>query len=808
VVAEEKRLLNAISAALSAIEAEGSFAVEIECGSEDLQLEVRGVGPLAFPIPAATAQALCAVARAAPFGRRSQTLFDSRVRDCWEIEASRLKIDARRWKQTLEPELTSIRWRLGLPKDTRLTAVLDKLLVYGPGQFFSPHQDSERADNMIGSLVVVLPSRHKGGAFVVQHHEETKVFRGPEQGPTDLSLLAFYADCHHEVQPVTSGYRIALTYHLFCEGPARLVAGHLPAVDRLAACVQAHFSTPLPHRWEKTAEVPDRLVYLLDHEYSEKSLAWGRLKNADRLRADALRQVAERLDCEVYLALADIHECWSCDEDEEWGDRRRDWYDEDLEEDEDEEDGADQEQDEDEAYGLLDLIDSGVELRHWVDHKGKLVKGMQADPGDEEICSTVASTELEPFRSEHEGYMGNYGNTVDRWYHRAAVVLWPRERNFVIKARLSASWAIGEINARIKAGALADAESMARQLVPFWRQSVTKEPAATFAPTLLRVAAAIPDNQLASELLAPLGIERLKAPMFPDLVSLIEHRGLTWSARLLETWTGEMTYGRPSWLPMLPHLCRALVASKEFGDRLAERLLQREIGSFDRRYLAYLRSSRPFLESHGKEFLEDALELLEAAAVLGGTAGEGLVTRLIAPDSALPLAAAGALLRSALARAPDRVQALGLGPLYQDSVRRLEVILAIPPRQPDDWSIELPPGCACALCKALATFLRDPGRVEHVWPLAEQQRGHIERRIEDAGLPVAHSTRRQGRPYSLLLNKQKKLFSQATRLREQQEVLLAWLQQERPSFGGAGTRETSGAATLVNAARGARGGRG
>jgi hypothetical protein len=58
---------------------------------------------------------------------------------------------------------------------------------------------------------------------------------------------------------------------------------------------------------------------------------------------------------------------------------------------------------------------------------------------------TRPSVDLEPFESEHEGYTGNAGNTVEHWYHRAAVVLWPRERTFVIRAKASPRWGIGEV---------------------------------------------------------------------------------------------------------------------------------------------------------------------------------------------------------------------------------------------------------------------------------------------------------------------------------------------------------------------------
>ena len=47
------------------------------------------------------------------------------------------------------------------------------MLVYAPGQFFVEHQDSERDDAMIASLVVSLPSSFTGGALEVRHGGET-----------------------------------------------------------------------------------------------------------------------------------------------------------------------------------------------------------------------------------------------------------------------------------------------------------------------------------------------------------------------------------------------------------------------------------------------------------------------------------------------------------------------------------------------------------------------------------------------------------------------------------------------------------
>ena len=46
------------------------------------------------------------------------------------------------------------------------------------------------------------------------------------------------------------------------------------------------------------------------------------------------------------------------------------------------------------------------------------------------MCVTTPSADLVPHQSEYEGYMGNYGNTLDRWYRRAAIVVWPLDRAF------------------------------------------------------------------------------------------------------------------------------------------------------------------------------------------------------------------------------------------------------------------------------------------------------------------------------------------------------------------------------------------
>jgi len=118
----------------------------------------------------------------------------------------------------------------------------------------------------------------------------------------------------------------------------------------------------------------------------------------------------------------------------------------------------------------------------------------------------------------------------------------------------------------------------------------------------------------------------------------------------------------------------------------------------------------------------------------------------------------------------------GFGDLAADCAARLRARLARPQRASGDWSIELPAGgCTCDLCDTLRLFTEDKIRRTFEWPLAQQRRQHIHSRIDAAELPVTHVTRRQGRPYTLVLKKTEALFAREQEARIRDETDLEWL---------------------------------
>lgn len=785
-IEQAKSPLQEVTRQLAKIGPSGSFATHLTVAAGDLHLEVQGVGRVRFPITPSTARRLCAVARPARHGFKDETRLDPRVRDTWEIANSRISFDQSRWMNTLAPRLERIRRGLGLPQGSRLKAELHNMLVYAPGQFFAPHQDSEKTDDMIGTLVVSLPSRFTGGAVSIEHHGAKMRVGGSEKS---LTFIAFYADCHHEVHPIKQGYRIVLTYNLVLENSAPGAGAPTASINGLTDAVREFFATPAQQRWSGDHSMrspPDRLVYLLDHEYTQRGLQWNRLKNSDAQRAMALQKVARELDCEIFLALADVHETWSCeDEYSDYSDYGQRYDGEDEDEIEDGESPGESFDPE-----LTELIDSDVELRHWLGAGGRW-EAVAARVDAAELCYTRPSADLEPFESEHEGYTGNAGNTVEHWYHRAAVVLWPRERTFVIRAKASPRWGIGEIAKALRARNPAAAIALAQRLVPFWSNVARQTEKPSLFDATLKVAAKLADPSVAAALLQPFALAALKPKAAPRLTDLLNFYGFEWCRTLLQTWASEENHqpsqSRLSWMDStLPVLCRTLCANdSSAGRELAGWILSEQCAwLFERSRQIRQYVSAKDVTREMVSLCKPMLSVIESSrATQQPDLSDRVLAFLTADAAELPVQVPIGLLRNAKEHyAPTTRKTWGLRPVHAHCLQVVTSYLDEPARASTDWSIRTPIRCSCRLCESLTQFLRASDQIRFEWKLAKDHRSHIHRIIDAYDLPITHTTRRTGSPFTLVLAKTAALFERDVAERQSWQQELQWLKKTTADF--------------------------
>jgi hypothetical protein len=668
-------------------------------------------------------------AELARFGKRDQTVLDRRIRDVWEIHEGRVNL-GKGWGEQLDSILKEVQKNLGMLEGGKLTAQLHNMLIYMPGQFFKGHQDSEKADGMIGTLVVLLPSEFSGGELVVDQHGDQKTFRAPQD---------------------TSENRVALTYNLiFTMSPA---AVPLKVNKHLEGELKAYFSTKdagdafSSHGLKR----PRWFVYLFDHEYTQRSLSWQGLRGPDRDRAAELLSSADSLDLTAHLALADIHETWSTEYDERSWNQRGRWGGHHRAEEETE---MEIESSEVNDHKVTELLDDEVELRHWVDRVGDPLDRRGCSIPRDEVCWTKAVDEFRPFRSEYEGYMGNYGNTLDRWYHRAAIVLWEKHAEYANLFISDFSEALKKINDLLRQD-LAAGRAAVNQILPLWPKFMNEY---SNAQKIFETARLVNNAETAAKLVGSFGIGVLSENSRSSFLMLAGTYGEDWCLGHLEVWGKRKDWeDRDSLsedlIPLVRDLSRSyqkisswileyLIGGQITEDRSAEeRLSKKEIngGLKDRvKLITSLFHSAQIADEFGihRKLIEHvlkhprsypAVELVDVLEVLSGIEGS--------------------LLRS-----------WGYGELLSHLRERLEVESSLN-RAKDDWSIRESLRHDCPDCGYLQEFLASTIEQKIIWPLAKERRMHIHHVLDGMEAPVTHVTQHVGSPHKLVLTKTQELFA-------------------------------------------------
>jgi len=520
----------------------GSFFAEGRLSSEALSVTVRGAGPLERPVRSEAARALHARATPARYGRRESTLLDTRVRDTGEIGTDALTVA---WEDGVLPSLMGeVAHALKLH---RLEARLHNLLVYGPGQFFKPHQDTEKQPGMVATLVLVWPCAHIGGELRVLHGDRQACFASQHLETDAIRWFAFYADCRHEVLPVTEGWRIVLTFDLVV--PVGLRVPQLPVPPPLLEALRTHF---FPTDGSSTRP----WVYLLDHEYTQHGLRWGLLKGEDRPRVSTLRAAAESLGLIAHLALAEIHQQWTASPD--YPDyRKRSRLSGNPQPDE--------------------LIDESIALDYWVGGDDRPLRRDALHVRSSDVDSFTDTGASFLVDEEYEGYMGNYGETLAYWYRRAALVI-------QTPLAAEASRFVTEFDA-----ALADALLLARagrsvelaqrlQAAAQQLRARCQERGRALLRPYAELAVALPDAVHARALCEGFAWTSLKPSDAAALAELVRCWGPTWVKDLLAAWAqsssrwdGYASYPQtereaPLWPRPLPTFVRACVRARLQGE--------------------------------------------------------------------------------------------------------------------------------------------------------------------------------------------------------------------------------------------------
>jgi len=177
---------------------------------------------------------------------------------------------------------------------------------------------------MFATMIIVLPSQYEGGAVQLSHAGDTRTFDFSSTSMTHTSVLAWYTDVMHQVKPVTSGYRLALSYNLI-----QTKGGIPPSLPDMSASASA--LRQVLGRWHKglydEGADTELLAYVFDHSYSADDLASGliALKGKDAVRALHLKVQADKVGYRLCFGSLDFHVAGETD-DQRHGYKRGRYY--------------------------------------------------------------------------------------------------------------------------------------------------------------------------------------------------------------------------------------------------------------------------------------------------------------------------------------------------------------------------------------------------------------------------------------------------------------------------------------------------
>ena len=699
-----------------------------------------------LPLLPFQAEQLVAAASAAPFGRGAETVYDPNVRRTWQIEPGKVKIASKHWPQTLQTVLARVGEGLGV--EDPIEAEFYKLLVYDEGSFFAGHRDTEKSPGMFATLVIVLPSVCSGGELVVRHGGREAKLDMRAADPSEIAFAAFYADCVHEVLPVTSGCRLALVYNLTRRGKRGALAP--PSHEREQAAAAA-----LLGEWAGRGDPPTKIVYLLEHAYTQAELGFAALKGADSAAAAILVEAARRARCDLHLALLTIEESGAAEYADSPRSRRDRWSEPELE--------------------AGEVFESSRTLSQWRRPDGAASPLSELPFGDDEISPSEALEDMVPDEEHFQEHAGNEGASFERSYSRAALVLWPSDRIFAVvnQAGLAATlpllvdmamrWtASGEDRG---SQLWRDARALSEEMLRTWPKAehyYRADGKLSNAGKFLAALTDLRDESRISEFLTQVVAAGLftigdNASVVAALQALPPEQGGDLLLRIVAG-TSAAAFERSADL-----LARAAAAPGLGNRRSASRRPKRSSPPCPRRR----KSPRPPITGAAT-----------SKSPRGPSSISSVASRRSTPSSptrpwrspwrvrkSTKWTARWFLRRASWPRAANSRTRPPRNRCARRVWRILRARIAQTLEPPKDWRRASAVGCKCAHCAELSAFLADPARGVWRFRAIQSARSHVEETIRNAGVDISWKTEKQGSPHILVCTKTQASYERAVRQR-------------------------------------------
>ena len=609
------------------------------------------------------------------------------------------------------------------------------------------HHDTEKAEGMFGTLVIQLPSYYSGGKLVVYHRGNKMEFdySGIECSGS-CYFTSFYADCRHEVEKVTKGYRLCLIYNLIYQGLGECPtpANNQKKVSAIVSAMKA---------WGEdisSGKCPPMMTYLLEHEYCGTRLSFNLLKNGDRAVTDVLVQAKARVDFDLYMGIVNLKEVWTAE------------------------------------YSGYEEVNPGEFI-------GEDICAMNLRASDTNhnlscICLSRSSFVPEDFFDDidpDEEATDNGDATVNKQYNWAALLLWPKGlRGDIIGVENMIS--LFEQNVTVGNGGLVDT---ANDIIKEIRY---KGVSCSSSLSFLSALNVITDTKLIAELLNVIANNGAchrymeNTTFYSSILSIAYTHGWDILESPLQTMFASCSSRD---VEKYCTFLEKMIASKKLGCRkklcqnllgIIVKFLADEEDATPPRSLPTLYSSccykgclPPPEVCRNKEFVSQLFSLLTTVG------SKDLFTCTISTMQSKPVRypiletlgpAIVDLYKSAKIKKDNPVQEILTYCISQLETSLHKVLMA-----PTDNSKPVRFMCSCKDCMELKCFLIHPTETQHQFRVNKSRRQHLHDQLDSTRADVIHKTELTGSPHTLVVTKTNASYEENAKKQRQEQALLASL---------------------------------
>ncbi|KZV92503.1 hypothetical protein EXIGLDRAFT_836408 [Exidia glandulosa HHB12029] len=384
----------------SDLEFRGTFAFSaVHDNAPNPNLQVDGLGTVGVPLGDFMAGGFKSVCVDRANGKTN----------VWELEAAHVHCDNKLWDKWIQNLRETVCKELGVgPAGQMVPVVLKKLVLCGLGARPFDFLKSEPSPGTFASMLVLLPSRFRGGAAKAMFEGHTVDIDLKGKGASKTVVVAAYTDVELQSDKVTSGYCFALLYELF-QPPESGFPPIRPPTEPVAVTQIRHVLLS----WKQQDGVwPDKIVWMLDKHYEDIYDRKARkcLQGNDAVILRTLRRIAREIG--VHIGLTQL--CHSVE--------NRVAESSDGEEDDDPELDSDGDYEDVRTTSFSELLNL---------HGGVIRDDIEWDDDDEEVLPRSCDVVFKPGRDKETERIREFGSDdIEYRYRRTAIVIWPATSEF------------------------------------------------------------------------------------------------------------------------------------------------------------------------------------------------------------------------------------------------------------------------------------------------------------------------------------------------------------------------------------------